>query len=367
MNGSELLYKVALTLVPQIGEVHAKLLVNHFGDAEQVFKAKKWQLEGIEGIGTVRAEAITAFDNYKRAEEEIAFIEKYKIKALFLTDEEYPKRLLNCYDSPTLLYYRGNADLNTSRIMGIVGTRKNTDYGKAVTEKLIEELEDRNILVISGLALGIDTFAHKAALKYNMKTVGVVGHGLDRIYPHQNKLLAKQMVEQGGLLTDFMSGTIPDKMNFPRRNRIVAGISDAVIVVESGAKGGSLITAEVANSYNRDVFAVPGRTIDLKSQGCNYLVHANKAVLFTSATQIMDDMGWAEVKQKQIKKQRELFIEMTADERALVDMLQENDQLHIDQLYLKSGLSSSSVAAALLNLEMQGVVTSLPGKVFRLS
>jgi len=199
---------------------------------------------------------------------------------------------LSAYDSPALLYYRGNADLNTSKVVSIVGTRSNSEYGKSVCEKLIEELAAQNVLIASGLAFGIDTIAHKAALKNNLPTVGVLAHGLDRIYPTQNKNLARQMTEQGGLLTDFISNTNPDKQNFPKRNRIVAGMCDAIIVIESGKKGGSLITAELANGYNKDVFAIPGKTTDSKSEGCNYLIRQNKASLITAAADLVELMNW---------------------------------------------------------------------------
>lgn len=363
---NDLLYQIALTLVPHIGDVHAKALVSRYGDAKSIFKAKRETLESQEGIGTVRANSIKAFTNFQSSEDEIKFIEQYKITPLFITDKNYPQRLLNCYDSPLLLYYRGNANLNASRIVSIVGTRKHTDYGKAVCEKLVEELMDSNVLVISGLAFGIDTIAHKAALRNNLQTVGVLAHGLDRIYPAQNNALAKQMVHQGGLLTEFLSNTNPDKQNFPKRNRIVAGMCDALVAIESGKQGGSLITAELANSYNKDVFALPGRSIDSKSEGCNYLIKNNKASLITNGTDLLEMMNWDESKKVKPKKQRELFIELTADEKIVVDILQNCESIQIDQLYFSSGLSSSAVAAALLMLEMQGVVSCQPGKVYKL-
>ena len=363
---SQLLYQIALTLIPNIGDVRAKALLEHFGEAEKIFKATKSNLENIEGIGTIAANSIKYFNDFKLCEDEIAFIEKNKISPLFITDENYPQRLLNCYDSPTMLYYKGNADLNISKIISVVGTRTNSDYGKSVCDKLIEDLATENILVVSGLAFCIDTIAHKASLKNNLKTVGVLAHGLDKIYPAQNKSLAKEMLSQGGLLTDFMSGTNPDRQNFPRRNRIVAGICDALIVIESSAKGGSLITAELANSYNKDVFAIPGRVNDSRSEGCNYLIKNNKSLLITCADDLMHIMNWKATPSK-VKKQRELFIELTAEERIIVDILQAQENIQIDQLYFKSGLSSSAVAQALLMLEMQGIVSALPGKVFKLS
>lgn len=363
---NDLLYQIALSLVPNIGDVHAKALVNIYGNAQSVFKAKKKELEAIEGIGTIRAKSLKEFNNFSICEEEIKFIEKYKITPLFLTDNNYPKRLLNCYDSPVLLFYRGTADLNTSKIISFVGTRSNSDYGKLVCEKLIEELADQNILVVSGLAFGIDTIAHKAALKNNLPTVGVLAHGLDRIYPTQNKTLAKQMTEQGGLLTDFISNTNPDKQNFPKRNRIVAGMCDALIVIESGKKGGSLITAELANGYNKDVFAIPGKTTDIKSEGCNYIIKQNKASLITCGNDLVELMNWAPKEKITKNQQRQLFIELAPDEKIIVDILQLQPSIQIDELYFKSGLSSSAVATALLMLEMQNVVASLPGKVYKL-
>lgn len=363
---SDLLHQIALTLVPNIGDVRAKALLEVFGDASSVFKAPKKQLENIEGIGTIAANSIKHFNDFKICEEEIEFIEKNKIVPLFIKDENYPQRLLNCYDSPTLLYYKGNADLNAPKIISIVGTRSNSDYGKATCENLIKELSDQNVLIVSGLAFGIDTIAHKASLKNEIKTVGVMAHGLDKIYPAQNKSLAKEMLSHGGLLTDFMSGTNPDRQNFPSRNRIVAGICDALIVIESSIKGGSLISAELANSYNKDVFAIPGRVNDSRSEGCNYLIRSNKSLLITCADDLLHIMNWKEAPKK-AKRQRELFIELTPEEKIITDILAEQDSIQIDQLYFKSGLSSSAVANALLMLEMQGVVSSLPGKVFKLT
>ncbi len=367
MLNNDLLYQVALTLVPNIGDVHAKTLALHFGSAHAVFNARKRDLEAIEGIGAVRARSIKSFSDFTSSEAEIAFIEKYKIMPLFITDSNYPQRLLNCYDSPVLLFYRGNADLNASKILAVVGTRNHSDYGKNITEKIIEDLKAEDILVLSGLAYGIDSIAHKAALKNSLPTVGVLAHGLDRMYPSLNKTLAKQMLENGGLLTDFISGTNPDKQNFPKRNRIVAGMCDALLVVESGKKGGSLITAELANSYNKDVFAIPGKTTDTKSEGCNYLIRQNKALLVTSAADITENMSWQPKKKPAVPAQRKLFIELTADEKIIVAILEQQEIIHIDELYIKSGLSSSGAAAALLMLEMQGIVASLPGKMYRLT
>ncbi len=366
---SELLYQLALTFIPNIGPVQAKILLQHC-NAEEIFHAKKSLLEKIEGIGPIRAASIAAFKNFAPAEEEITFIEKYKITPLFITDAAYPHRLLNCYDSPTLLFYKGTADLNVAKIIAIVGTRSHTDYAKQFTEKFIKDLVEQNIMVVSGLAFGVDAIAHKAAVKNDMSTVGVLAHGLDQIYPPEHAGLARDMVTgKGGLLTEFKSGSKPDKHNFPTRNRIVAGMSDATIVMETGLKGGSMITAELANSYNKDVFAVPGKVTDTKSAGCNYLIKSNKAMLLTDAAELVQVMQWEESsKNRKMKKsQRELFIEMTAEEKVIVAILREKDTVPIDELNLKSGLSSSAVAGAILSLELQNVILSLPGKLYRLA
>jgi DNA processing protein len=365
MNNT-LSYQIALSLVPNIGAVQAKILLEHFGDAAAIFRAKKSTLDRLEGIGEIRARSIRDFNLFKRAEEEIAFIEKYKISPLFLTHPHYPKRLLNCYDPPTLLYYRGNADLNAAKIISIIGTRSNTEYGKQATETLLKELATENVLVVSGLAFGVDGIAHRAALKNNLSTIGVLAHGMDTIYPTQHASLAKEITRQGGLLTEFTSTTKPDKHNFPTRNRVVAGMSDATIVIETGLKGGSMITAELANGYNRDVFAFPGRTTDSKSTGCNHLIKNNKAMLLTDARELIQVMGWEEKKRKPPSQQKELFISLNNDERIIVDLLKESGTVSIDELNLKSNLSSSAVAAAALSLELQNVIASMPGKMYRL-
>jgi DNA processing protein len=362
---ADLLYQLALTLVPKIGDVHAKALVLHFGDAASIFKARKSELEKI--VGEFRAPFIKRFNDFAAAEAEVQFIQKFNIQPLFLTDAAYPQRLLNCADSPTLLFYKGTANLNASKVLAIVGTRANTDYGKSVTEKLVADLSEQNILIVSGLAYGIDAIAHKAAIKNGLPTVGVVGHGLDKIYPSDHRTLAKEMVAgDGGLLSEFFSGTLPDKHNFPLRNRLVAGISDATVVVETMVNGGSMITAKLADGYNRDVFAVPGRTIDTKSAGCNYLIQHNKAVLLNSADDLLDVMGWKRKTKTKRTPQKQLFIELSPDEQQVVELLKEKDAMHIDEINLRSGLSSSASAAAILNLELQNVVASLPGKMYKL-
>jgi DNA processing protein len=363
---NDLLYQLALTEVPNVGCVHAKILVQHFGEAGKIFQAKQTTLEKIEGIGSIRAKQIKSYTGFSKAEEEMKFIGKFRIRPLFISDKHYPQRLLNCYDSPTLLFYKGTADLNTSKIIAVIGTRSNTDYAKKILDKFLQELSAENILVVSGLAFGVDAIAHKLALKNNLPTVGVLGHGLDQIYPPDHSLLARNMLKYGGLLTEFRSKTKPDKHNFPTRNRIVAGMSDATVVVESGIKGGSMVTAELANGYNKDVFAFPGKITDHKSAGCNYMVKTNKAMLLTDAQQLIEVMGWEAKRSKERKRQKEIFIELSPQEKIIVDILNEKDSVHIDEINLRSGLSSSMIAAAILNLELQNVVSGLPGKMYKL-
>ena len=365
MFQNELLFRIALTLVPQVGPIQAKILLQHF-DASDIFKAKRHWLEKIEGIGTIRADSIRNFHDFTSAEREIKFIEKNNIRPLFITDKEYPQRLLHCADSPTLLYYRGNADLNVPKMIAVIGTRNNSVYGKQMTEKFISELADQKPTIISGLAFGIDAIAHRASIKNNLPTVGVLAHGLHTLYPFEHDSLAKEMIKEGGLITEFNSCIKPDKHNFPIRNRVVAGMCDATVVVETGLKGGSMITVEMANGYNRDVFAFPGRTTDNKSEGCNHLIRNNKAALITDAKQLKEMMGWEAVNLKENRSQRELFIELSNDEKIIIGILNEKETVHIDEINSKSGLSMSIVAAAILNLELQNVISSLPGKRYSL-
>ncbi|HTL07578.1 MAG TPA: DNA-processing protein DprA [Chitinophagaceae bacterium] len=364
---SNLLHQVALTMVPNIGPVQARILVEQFGDATAVFTAKTTALENLEGIGSIRAKNIKSFRDFTTAEKEISFMQQYGITPLFITDAGYPRRLLNCYDPPTLLYYKGTADLNNAKVLAIVGTRSKTEYGRQLTEKLIADLEAQQVLVVSGLALGIDAAAHKAAIKQGMATVAVMAHGLHTVYPAEHRPLAKNILSAGGgLLTEFRSQVAPDKHNFPSRNRVVAGMSDATIVVETDVKGGSMITAELAAGYNRDVFAFPGRTTDTKSAGCNLLIKNNKAMLLTGAADIIDLLGWADKKLKPASPQRALFLQLSADEQKIVAVLQQKETMAIDELHTSTALSNSLLAAAMLQLELQNVVTSLPGKRYRL-
>lgn len=362
----ELYYQVALTLVPELGAIRSRQLVDHFGTAAAIFKAKKKEIAAVEGIGEACARSIREWDAFGEAEKECRFTEQHGIQTLFLNDPAYPQRLLHCYDPPTLLYAIGNTDLNCRYIVSIIGTRNHTEYGRQVTEQLVAVLQEQQVMIVSGLAFGIDAIAHRAALQYGLPTVGVLGHGLDMVYPIQHKSLAREITQQGALLTEFRRHTQPDKHNFPRRNRIVAGMADATIVIETANKGGSMITAELAYTYNRDLFAVPGKISDSKSSGCLQLIKQNKAMVYTGAEDLLTMLGWVEKKKPAVKKQKELFIELKPDEKTIVDLLSEQEGTPIDILYLRSGLSSSNVATILLKLELQNIIVSLPGKLYRL-
>lgn len=359
-----LLYQIGISLIPGIGDVNGKKLISFCGDAEAVFKSSRKALNAIPGMGETLVNNILNQKVLAQAEKEIEFLDKNHIRALYYQDKDYPQRLLNCYDHPLMLYYNGTADLNNQRVVAFVGTRRATDYGRSVCRELIEGLSEKDVLLVSGLAYGIDGCAHRHALEMDIPTVGVLGHGLDTLYPSMHKKLANAMLENGGLLTDFMSGTKPDRENFPKRNRIVAGMSDAVIVIESDIKGGALITAELANSYNRDVFAVPGKLGETFSRGCNFLIKTNKAALVQSAKDIAYIMGWDDRKIKQ-RLQTELFLQLSDDEKTLISILAEHKILSIDKLVIHSGIAPSKVAAGLLDLEFNGLVQTLPGKQYK--
>lgn len=366
MNDS-LKYKIALTLIPNIGDIRAKRLIAYCGSVEAIFNEKKTTLEKVPGIGSVFASEIVNHNVFKRAEEELRYIEKNNIQALFYLDADYPKRLVHCEDSPILLYYKGKADLNAQKVISVVGTREATDYGKSLCEKLIADLAPHQPLIVSGLAYGVDICAHKSALENGLETIGVFAHGLDKIYPAVHQSTAEKMLERGGLLCDFPSKTKPDRENFPRRNRIVAGMADATIVVESKKDGGSLITADIANSYNRDVFAFPGRIGDATSEGCNTIIKQNKAALIQSAADVVYIMGWEQTKKKNAPQQKQLFVELKPEEEVLVNVLKDKNAVNVDELSYMVQMPMSKVSTLLLSLEFSGIVKSLPGKMYKLN
>jgi DNA processing protein len=366
MDQEELFYLIALLQVKGIGCITARNLIQNLGSSKAVFEEKGVALSRIQGIGVTTIQELLKKETFARAEKEIEFIQKNKINAFAFSDSAFPKRLIDCIDAPLLLYYKGNADLNAAKIVSLVGTRNATEYGKSLCESFIHELSDKypDVLILSGLAYGIDICAHKAALKYNLQTVGVMAHGLDRIYPAAHRKTAVEMVAQGGLLTEYPSDTNPDRPNFVMRNRIVAGMSDALIVVESAARGGALITAEIANSYDRDVFAFPGRTNDLVSQGCNRLIFKNKASLIQNTADFEELMGWSPNTVSGKAVQKELFVELTPDERLVTTYLKRNEPKQINILSVECDLPVYRLSAILLELEFKGVVKSLPGGTY---
>ncbi|MBO4575112.1 MAG: DNA-processing protein DprA [Bacteroidales bacterium] len=358
------LYEIALTLLPGIGYVNSKKLVAYCGGAEAVFCESRKALEQIPGIKPETVDGIVSHKMFDRVEQEFVFIEKNGIKPLYYLDADYPKRLQHCADCPLVLYYKGNANLNAAKVMGMVGTRNITDYGRFMAEKIIEEISSNNILIISGLAYGVDAMAHSAALKYNLATVGVLGHGMQTIYPAKNRKLAIEMLEKGGVLTEFMSGTMPLRENFPQRNRIVSGMVDCLVVVESAIKGGAMITADIANSYDREVFAVPGRIGDIYSEGCNMLIMTNKAHLVTGAADISRVMNW-DIDTKTVAKQMRLFRDFSDDEQKVMDVFADKKTVQLDDIIVGTDLSPSKIASVLLSLEFDGVLTALPGKRYQ--
>lgn len=349
-----------------VGDVTAKSLLAYCGSAKDVFKQKRGQLTKIPGVGEYMAKNIQGCKSaLQRAEQELKFIEKYQITPLFFTDDGYPNRLKYCADSPILLYYKGNANLNNPKVVAVVGSRKPSDYGKQITEEFVKELKETGALIVSGLAYGVDILSHKVALDVGLETIGVLGHGLDRIYPHAHERTAKKMIEQGGLLTDFISKTNPDAVNFPKRNRIVAGMCDALVVMESKQKGGSLITATIANSYNKDVFAFPGRAGEPLAEGCNGLIKQNKAGLIENAADLIHALQWEPItKTNKSSHQVPLLLNISAEEKTIIDVFKDKKELHIDEICYASGLTISKTAGILLQLEFNNLIKSKPGKMY---
>ena len=360
-----LVHKIALTLIKNIGSRQARKLLLAFEDAESIFIAKKEALLKIEGIGEKIAASILTTDALTKAQKQLAFINKHKIEVLFYTDANYPKRLRNCYDAPMVLYFKGKVDFNQKRVVSIVGTRNATHYGKELCKQLVAYLKGYDVLIISGLAYGIDITAHKESVVQHIATVGVLGHGLDRIYPQAHTDIARNMLEHGGLLTEFLPETNPDKENFPKRNRIIAGLCDVLVVIEASNKGGALITADIANSYARDVYTFPGRTTDQYSEGCNFLIKTNRAGLINHPKDLIYYLAWDEGPKK-AEVQIQLPLNLNELELQVVDELK-NKAMDVDELSNKTKLSQSKLAMTLLTLEMQGIVINLPGKQYQLT
>lgn len=370
MNYDQLKYRIGLTLIHGIGNNLAKNLIAYLGNEEAVFKEKAKTLAKVPGIGQTLAREIANHQHaLSRAEKEIEFMKKNGVECCYYADDEYPQRLRECFDAPLILYKRCNHDLNQARFIGVVGTRNATEYGKANCRKLISELKSvDNIVIMSGLAYGIDICSHKAALDNDIPTIGVVAHGLDRIYPGGHLGVARRMTDNGGLITEYLSETNPDRQNFVQRNRIIAGMSDVVVVVESGPKGGALITAELANDYNREVLAFPGRSTDEWSKGCNMLIKKNKAMLVESAADLVQLMGWEKTNDLQKPRQTELFSELNDDEKLIVEILRQNDSgLQVNQLVHLSSLTFHKLSSKLLELEFKSIIKLMPGGIYKLS
>ena len=369
MSCSELKYQIGLTLIKGIGNVLAKNLVAYVGSAEGIFREKRQTLAKIPGIGEVLSREIVNQEVLIRAEEELAFIDKNGIKCFYFADKEYPFRLKECPDSPIMLFTKGKAKLNDGKFVAVVGTRNATEAGKENCRNLLSSLSalQPQTTIVSGLAYGIDICAHKASLEFGLPGIAVLGHGLDRIYPSMHRSVSEKMQMDGLLVTEYLSKTNPDRQNFVQRNRIIAGLCDALVVVESGAKGGSLITAVMANDYNRDVFAFPGRVGDEFSAGCNALIKKHQASLIESGADLMHFMNWDETPKKSVEAlQPTLFSDLSEEESEILSMLRKSpDGVHVNELAVSSGKPFSRISSLLLNMEFGGLVKCLPGGIYK--
>ncbi len=366
MDTEALYYLLALQKVKNIGDISAKKLLRHFGSAKAIFEAAKRNDIDVQDIGSVMIQSLRQFDQWQKVSDELKYIEQNRIKAVTIFDNEYPYRLQHAPDGPVLFFYQGNVDLNSPKMLSIVGTRNITAYGKRVVAGFMEVLAPYKPVIVSGLAYGVDVEAHFNALKHDLPTIAVLGHGFQRIYPSVHQKIARQMLDKGGLITEFWHTDPVDRNNFLKRNRIIAGISEAVLVVESGEKGGALVTADIANSYNRDVFAVPGRIFDNFSMGCNNLIKNNKAALVTRAEDIINMLRWTEDKVKPASPQLNLFVDLTDDEQLIFDLLQAESKLSLDEIAVMLQMPVSKTAQVLLQMELKNIIASLPGKMYEL-
>lgn len=357
---------LALHFIDGIGDYLIKQVISYTGSAEKAFKTPKGKLMQIPGVGEVTAEAILNGRPFQEAEKELRRAEKESVELVFYMDKKYPSRLKSIPDAPSILYIKGNIDFENPKSVAIVGTRQATEYGKAQVEKIIQELAPHQPLIVSGLAYGIDIHAHKQAVKHNLPTIGIMGSGMDRIYPATHRDTAKKMFEHGGLVTENCFGTKPDAHNFPQRNRIIAGLCDALLVMEAAEKGGALITAEIANSYNKDVFACPGSIGETFSAGCNNLIKSNKAHLLSSVKDIEYIMGWDAAKPPRKRASATLEGYEPDEQTVLKVMIDKKANVLIDELSWKANLPVSQLASVLLGLEFKGIVKSMPGKQYAL-
>jgi DNA processing protein len=358
---------LALHFIPGIGNYIIRQLISYCGSAERVFKTPKGKLQKVPGVGDVTAETILKGKYFEAAERELRKAEREKVQLIFYTDKNFPSRLRKIEDSPSLIYAKGDIDFENPKTVAIVGTRRSTDYGKECVDQLVAGLQPHGALIISGLAYGIDIHAHKRALIHNLPTIAVMGSGIDIIYPSAHADTAKKMMVNGGIITENSFGTKPDAHNFPARNRIIAGLCDVLVVVEAATKGGALITAEIANTYNKDVLAFPGNVGRSFSEGCNALIKANKAHLITSVADLEYVMNWNVEVRNPVKKDTLMLDAYEPDEQTVLRVLMENhNQLILDELGWRSGLPISKLATVLLALEFKGVLSSMPGKVYKI-
>ena len=366
MTDQELIYTMALQHVPKIGDVTAKKLIAHCGSAEAVLKERQHNLLKIDGIGALVLTGLFDKKHISDAEAELSFVKQNNITPLYFTDTDYPERLKHCIDGPILLFKAGHINLREKRIISIVGARKITTYGVAFCENLIEQLTPFDPVIVSGFAYGTDITAHKAAITNKLQTIGCLAHGLNQIYPKVHKKYMVDVEKNGGFLTDFWSTDVFDRNNFLKRNRIIAGMSQATIVIESAEKGGSLVTADIANSYNRDVFAVPGRTTDSQSMGCNNLIKTQQAYLLSNPLDVPYILNWELDTKQKPAVQKQLFVELTEEEKRIYTYLKENDKQLLDVIAMDLDLPTFKVASLLLTMELKGVSRPLPGKLFEL-
>jgi DNA processing protein len=363
MSEENLYHTMALLRVEGVGDIMAKKLLNHFGTAENVLNAKTSQLAAIDGVGSILLKKFKDSTIFAKAKQELDFIQKNNVEVLSFQDCNYPDRLKHCIDGPVLLFAAGNINLKNRKIISIVGTRQITSYGTEFCRKLIEDLAPLDPIIVSGFAYGVDIVAHQLAMEHNLQTIGVVAHGLNQIYPKPHKKYVARMEQNGGFMTEFWSTSNPDKENFVRRNRIVAGMTEATIVIESADRGGSLITANMANDYNRDVFAVPGRTTDKYSQGCNNLIKTQKANVLTSAADLIYNLNW-DIEKETKSVQKQLFVTLDDDEQKVYDYLLKSGKELMDIIALHCDFPIYRISGLLLNMELKGVIRPLPGKMF---
>ena len=366
LSRDELRYTLALQRVPNLGDSSAKKLLQFVGSAEGVFKEKRANLLKIDGIGALKLKDLRASRILIDAERELEYIDANAISYSFFKDDSYPERLKHCLDGPLLIFYKGNVDLENRRVISVVGTRNITTYGRDFCIKLIEELSPTNPIIVSGFAYGVDITAHKAAIDNGLQTIGCLAHGLNQIYPKVHKKYVSQVEQNGGFITEFWSSDAFDRTNFLKRNRIIAGMSEATIVIESAEKGGSLVTADIANSYNREVFAAPGRTTDSQSQGCNNLIKTQQARLLTSAADIVYMLGWKLEDFNKKPQQKQLFVELSTEEKVIYNYLKDKEKQVLDIIALNCKMPTFKVSSLLLSMELKGVVRPLPGKLFQI-